>query len=190
MGMFNLQAAIYLNEAREETLTNELTDNSMDLRLKQKRSDNDIQAIRDKYAPEKERIENEIADLDKTEEREEYQDLIAELRELKDEEEQEVEKVENETNDFETKIQMEISKNDPKLADKPEAALAKIVEGKVNKALSDLIALEQEYVLDPSKKIKDALGSNKILKFVRYQVGEGLEKRVDNFAEEVMNQAK
>ena len=85
---------------------------------------------------------------------------------------------------------MEISKNDPKLADKPEAALAKIVEGKVNKALADSIALEQEYVLDPSRKIKDVLGSNKLVKFIRYQVGEGLEKRVDNFAEEVMNQAK
>jgi elongation factor Ts len=90
----------------------------------------------------------------------------------------------------ETAVQLESAKHDERLAGKPEAALAKIVEGKVNKALSDLIALEQEYVLDPSKKIKDALGSNKILKFVRYQVGEGLEKRVDNFAEEVMNQAK
>ena len=90
----------------------------------------------------------------------------------------------------ETAVQLESAKNDPRLAGKPEAALAKIVEGKVNKALAESIALEQEYVLDPSKKIKDVLGSNKILKFVRYQVGEGLEKRVDNFAEEVMNQAK
>ena len=90
----------------------------------------------------------------------------------------------------ETAVQLESARNDERLKDKPEAALAKIVEGKVNKALADSIALEQEYVLDPSKKIKDVLGSNKLLKFIRYQVGEGLEKRVDNFAEEVMNQAK
>ena len=107
MGMFNLQAAIYTNEAREETLTNELTDNSMDLRLRQKHSSNDVQAIRDKYAPEKDRINNEIEDLDKTEQREEYQDLISELKELKDQEESEVEKIENETNDYETIIQTE-----------------------------------------------------------------------------------
>ena len=90
----------------------------------------------------------------------------------------------------ETAVQLESARNDERLKDKPEAALAKIVEGKVNKALADSIALEQEYVLDPSRKIKDVLGSNKLVKFIRYQVGEGLEKRVDNFAEEVMNQAK
>ena len=90
----------------------------------------------------------------------------------------------------ETAVQLESAKNDPKLAGKPEAALAKIIEGKVNKALAESIALEQVYVLDQTKKIKDILGSNKLLKFIRYQVGEGLEKRVDNFAEEVMNQAK
>jgi elongation factor Ts len=90
----------------------------------------------------------------------------------------------------ETAVQLESARNDERLKGKPEAALAKIVEGKVNKALADSIALEQEYVLDPSRKIKDVLGSNKLVKFIRYQVGEGLEKRVDNFAEEVMNQAK
>lgn len=107
MGMFNLQAAIYTNEAREETLTNELTDNSMDLRLRQKHSDNDIQAIRDKYAPEKDRINNEIEDLDKVEQREEYQELITELKDIKDQEEREIEQIENETNDYETIIQTE-----------------------------------------------------------------------------------
>jgi len=107
MGMFNLQAAIYTNEAREETLTNELTDNSMDLQLKQKHSSNDIDAIRSHYAPEKERINNEIKELDKTEQHDEYQDLITELKELKDEEEREIEQIEEETNDYETKIQLE-----------------------------------------------------------------------------------
>ena len=90
----------------------------------------------------------------------------------------------------ETAVQLESAKNDERLKGKPEAALVKIIEGKVNKALAESIALEQEYVLDPSKKIKDVLAGNKLVKFIRYQVGEGLEKRVDNFAEEVMNQAK
>lgn len=92
----------------------------------------------------------------------------------------------------ETEIQMEATKNDPKFDGKPEAALAKIVEGKVNKSLSESVLVEQAYILDPSKTVKQVLQEqgNKVLKFVRYQVGEGIEKREDNFAEEVMSQVK
>ena len=92
----------------------------------------------------------------------------------------------------ETKIQLEASKNDPKLANKPEAALANIVKGKVHKILSESVLAEQDYLLDPSKKVGDVLkaADNKVLQFVRYQVGEGLEKRHDDFAKEVMAQAK
>ena len=92
----------------------------------------------------------------------------------------------------ETKIQLEASKNDPKLANKPEAALANIVKGKVHKILSESVLAEQDYLLDPSKKVGDVLkaADNKVLQFVRYQVGEGLEKRHDDFAKEVMAQVK
>ncbi len=92
----------------------------------------------------------------------------------------------------ETKIQMEASKNDPKLANKPEAALANIVKGKVHKILSESVLADQDYLLDPSKKVGDVLKSadNKVLQFIRYQVGEGLEKRHDDFAKEVMAQVK
>ena len=92
----------------------------------------------------------------------------------------------------ETKIQLEASKNDPKLANKPEAALVNIVKGKVHKILSESVLAEQDYLLDPSKKVGDVLkaADNKVLQFVRYQVGEGLEKRHDDFAKEVMAQAK
>ena len=92
----------------------------------------------------------------------------------------------------ETKIQLEASKNDPKLANKPEAALANIVKGKVHKILSESVLAEQDYLLDPSKKVGDVLKSadNKVLQFIRYQVGEGLEKRHDDFAKEVMAQVK
>lgn len=92
----------------------------------------------------------------------------------------------------ETKIQLEASKNDPKLANKPEAALANIVKGKVHKILSESVLAEQDYLLDPSKKVGDVLkaSDNKVLQFIRYQVGEGLEKRHDDFAKEVMAQVK
>lgn len=92
----------------------------------------------------------------------------------------------------ETKIQLEASRNDPKLANKPEAALANIVKGKVHKILSESVLAEQDYLLDPSKKVGDVLkaADNKVLQFIRYQVGEGLEKRHDDFAKEVMAQVK
>lgn len=92
----------------------------------------------------------------------------------------------------ETKIQMESAKNDPKLANKPEAALKMIIKGKVHKVMSEVTLFEQPYLLNPEKTVKEVLASehNQVVTFLRYQVGEGLEKRVDNFAEEVMAQAK
>lgn len=91
----------------EEELTNQMTDNSMDLRLTQKYSSNDIETIRTKYAPEKERINNEIESLDKIEERDEYQDLLTEMKELKEQEEAEITRAEEELSDDETMIQLE-----------------------------------------------------------------------------------
>lgn len=92
----------------------------------------------------------------------------------------------------ETKIQTEASKNDPKLANKPEAALVNIIKGKVKKVLSESVLSEQDYLLEPGKKVAQVLteNNNKVLSFIRYQVGEGLEKRKDDFAAEVMAQAK
>lgn len=92
----------------------------------------------------------------------------------------------------ETEIQLEAVKNDPKLAGKPEAALKNIIAGKVHKVFAEVTLEDQEYMMDPSKTVGQALKEKnaKVLKFVRFQVGEGLEKRVDNFAEEVMAQAK
>ncbi|MBQ8635809.1 hypothetical protein IJ425_06625 [bacterium] len=105
--MFTAQSAIFLNDAKAEELTNQITDNSMDLRLCQKYSSNDIQAIHDKYAPEKERIRNEIEGLDKAENKEEYADLIEELKTLRDEEDAEVEAIENEMSEKEENINVE-----------------------------------------------------------------------------------
>lgn len=92
----------------------------------------------------------------------------------------------------ESKIQMEAVKNDPKLKDKPEQALVRIVEGKVHKQYAEVTLADQEYLLDNSKTVGQALTEkgNKVLKFVHYNVGEGIEKRVDDFACEVMKQVK
>lgn len=89
-------------------------------------------------------------------------------------------------------VQVELCKNDEKLKGKPEAALQHIIEGKINKALSEQVLSEQEYVLDASKTVGQVLkeSGNKVVKFIRYQVGEGLEKRKDDFAAEVAAQAK
>ncbi|MEG2342028.1 MAG: translation elongation factor Ts [Bacilli bacterium] len=92
----------------------------------------------------------------------------------------------------ETSIQLEAAKNDEKLKDKPLQALEKIIEGKVNKALADQVLVKQDYVLDPSKTIEQMLKEtgNKVVKFIRYQVGEGIEKRCEDFSQEVLNQTK
>ncbi len=92
----------------------------------------------------------------------------------------------------ETHIQLEAAKVDEKLKDKPAAALAKIVEGKVQKTLREISLLDQAFVKDPSKTVEVHLAEHKVaaVAFVRYGVGEGIEKKVDNFAEEVMSQVQ
>lgn len=87
-------------------------------------------------------------------------------------------------------VQTEIVKNDEALADKPENVLKGIIEGKVSKSLKEMCLVDQEYFMDTSKKVGEVLKENnaEVIKFVRYLVGEGIEKREDNFAEEVAKQ--
>ena len=94
--------------------------------------------------------------------------------------------------DHEKHIQLELAKNDTKLADKPVAMLEKILEGKIKKHFSDLVLADQTYLMDDSKKVEAVLKEkgNKVLKFVRFQVGEGIEKRQEDFASEVLGQIK
>ncbi len=96
--------------------------------------------------------------------------------------------------EHETKIQLEAAKQDPKLAGKPEEMLKKIIGGKVNKYFAEMVLTEQPYLLDTEsgKKVGQVLEEKKakVLKYVRYQVGEGIEKRKDDFASEVMSQVK
>lgn len=72
---------------------------------------------------------------------------------------------------------------------KPQNIAEKMVEGRIRKYIEEVCLLEQSYVLDSDKKVKDALGSNSISEFKRFEVGEGIEKIELNFAEEVAAQA-
>ena len=92
--------------------------------------------------------------------------------------------------EHERSIQTEIVKNDPKNASKPAEIIAKMVEGKVSKALKDMCLVDQEYFLDTNKKVAQVLkeANTSVVTFVRYEVGEGMEKRQENFAEEVAKQ--
>nr|MDD6336004.1 translation elongation factor Ts [bacterium] len=79
---------------------------------------------------------------------------------------------------------------------KPEKIVDKMVTGRLEKYYKDNCLLEQPFVKDPDVSIQDlvtrqvaTIGENiTIRRFVRYQMGEGLQKRVDNFVEEVMSQ--
>jgi len=89
--------------------------------------------------------------------------------------------------DEETRIEM--GKED--LLKKPENIRGKIVEGRVNKIMAERCLLEQPFVKDPNQTIAQLIeGKLSIKSFTRYELGEGLEKRQDNFAEEVMAQVK
>ena len=89
-------------------------------------------------------------------------------------------------------VQLEAAKNDEKLANKPAEMLNKIIDSKVNKYFAEMVLLSQPYLLDDTKTVEKALNEKgaKIVKYVRYQVGEGIEKRQDDFAAEVMSQVK
>ena len=89
-------------------------------------------------------------------------------------------------------------KEDPKMANKPDAVLGKIVEGKIGKFYKENCLVEQQYVIDGDLTVgkyvesvaKELGGAVKVASFVRYEKGEGIEKRVDDFANEVASMIK
>ena len=89
-------------------------------------------------------------------------------------------------------IQLEAAKNDEKLKGKTPEQLDKILDGKVRKTFSEVILASQSFLMDSTKTVGQVLKEkgNNVLRFVRYQVGEGIEKRQDDFASEVMSQVK
>ncbi|MFC4354447.1 translation elongation factor Ts [Chryseomicrobium palamuruense] len=75
---------------------------------------------------------------------------------------------------------------------KPENIVAKMVEGRLSKYFEDVCVLDQAFVKNPDQKVRDFVKATggELVSFTRYAVGEGIEKREDNFAEEVMSQVK
>lgn len=91
----------------------------------------------------------------------------------------------------ETAVQNELALQDPKLKDKNPAMLENIIKNKINAALNEHVLLEQGYLLTDGKiKVGKVLEEQKVkvIHFVRYKVGEGMEKRQDDFAAEVLKQ--
>ena len=83
-------------------------------------------------------------------------------------------------------------KEDPKNASKPDQIIEKMVGGKINKFYEQNCLLQQAFVKDDSVKVEKYLADNgiKLVDFVRFEKGEGLEKKVDDFAAEVASMAK
>ena len=100
--------------------------------------------------------------------------------------------------DEEKKIMMVQMENDPKMASKPEAVREKIVMGKLNKFYSENCLLQQEFVKDNSMSVeqyiasaaKAAGGKVTFKDAIRFEKGEGIEKKQENFAEEIASMVK
>ncbi|HEY0365617.1 MAG TPA: translation elongation factor Ts [Pyrinomonadaceae bacterium] len=95
--------------------------------------------------------------------------------------------------DKEREIARAQAKNDPKMANKPEQVIEKIVEGRLNKFYEESVLVDQPFVKAPEKTVGE-LVTEKVSKtgeriavrrFTRYKMGEGLERRNDNFGGEV-----
>ena len=98
--------------------------------------------------------------------------------------------------EHEKKILREQAMNEPK--HKPAAIIEKMVEGRIEKYYKEVCLLEQPFVKDTDKTVGEMVSAAiakigekiSVRRFVRYEMGEGLTKRQDNFAEEVMGQMK
>ena len=86
--------------------------------------------------------------------------------------------------------EMEILKAQAMNEGKPEAVAEKIVQGRIGKFYSEICLVEQPFVKDPDQKVEKLLESKgaKVNRFARFEKGEGLQKREENFAEEVAKQ--
>ena len=98
----------------------------------------------------------------------------------------------------EKEVQLALMKNDPKNANKPEAILEKMITGKMRKYFEEVCLLNQAFVKDGNLNVaqyvdqqaKAAGGAMTLVDFVRYEKGEGLQKREDDFASEVASMMK
>ena len=98
----------------------------------------------------------------------------------------------------EKEVQLALMKNDPKNANKPENILEKMITGKMRKYFEEVCLLNQAFVKDGNLNVaqyvdqqaKNAGGAMALVDFVRYEKGEGLAKREDDFASEVASMVK
>lgn len=98
--------------------------------------------------------------------------------------------------EHEKKILREQALNEPK--PKPMNIIDKMVEGRIEKYYKEVCLMEQPFVKDPERTIAQLINEAvakigekiTVRRFVRYEMGEGLQKREDNFADEVMSQMK
>ena len=88
--------------------------------------------------------------------------------------------------------EMEILKVQAMNEGKPAAIAEKMVQGRIGKFYGEICLVDQEFVKDPSMKVSDLLKANgaNIVRFARLEKGEGIEKKEENFAEEVAKQIK
>ena len=100
--------------------------------------------------------------------------------------------------EHEKEVQLSLIKNDPKNASKPEAVLEKMIIGKMRKYFEENCLVNQAFVKDGNltvgqyveQQAKAAGGEMKLVAFVRFEKGEGIEKREDDFASEVASMMK
>ncbi len=93
----------------------------------------------------------------------------------------------------EREILLDQLKNDPKNANKPEDVINKIIEGRLNKFYEESVLVDQPFVKDPSKTVGELVGEKvvsikeniSVRRFARFKMGEGIEKKQDDFAAEV-----
>ncbi len=86
----------------------------------------------------------------------------------------------------------EIFSAQAKESGKPDNIIEKMIDGRINKYLKEITLLGQPFVKDPDTTIEKLLKANeaKVISFQRYEVGEGIEKKEENFADEVMAQVR
>ena len=100
--------------------------------------------------------------------------------------------------DKEREIARAQAKNDPKMANKPDQVIEKIVEGRLNKFYEETVLVDQPFVKAPEKTIAELVTEKTaktgeriaVRRFTRYKMGEGLERRDDDFGNEVASLLK
>lgn len=92
------------------------------------------------------------------------------------------------THEREVLLAQALEENATSAKPKPENIIEKMVEGRLNKNLKDICLVDQEFIKNPDVTIGQYIGNGTVQQIARFQVGEGIEKKEENFAEEVAKQ--